>query len=82
MAALNQSRRHDDDEKIWLAEQHPSAGRRGRGGLGLLQWAEPQTDRGGEHGCGGNDPDQVPGGDDVDQDTAGQRADHKRRRAP
>ena len=82
MAALNQRRGRDDGEKTGIAQQRARAGQRRARGLGLVQRLQPEADEGAERRHPGNDPDQVFGGDEIDQQPAAQRADHEGRRPP
>ncbi len=82
MAALNEGRRHDDGEKTGVAQQ-------GAGPMVDIykrfwraQRLKAEADEGAKrcHRC--DDPDQVFGSDDIDQQPASQRACHERCRAP
>ena len=82
MAALDQRRGGDDGEKAGIAQQPRAAMRRRRRRLRTVQRLQPETDERAEHRHRRDHPDQVLGRDHVDQEPAGQRARHERRRAP
>ena len=83
VAALDQRRRQDDGEKAGVAQQRAAPGDAGRGGLCRPSSGEARGSRAAPSpAIAGNDPDQMPGCDEVDQQPACQRADDEGRRAP
>ena len=83
VAALNQRRADDDGEKAGITQQRARAVRRRRRRLRMVQPpARPRLASAPSPATDGDDPDQVPRRDDVDQEPAGQRADDEGRRPP
>ena len=82
MAALDQRRRHDDGEKAAVAQQRARAAGARAGRPGVVQRLQREAGQRPERGRAGDDPDQVSGGDEVDQQPADQRADDEGGRAP
>ena len=82
VAALDQRRRCDDGEKAGIAQQRRAAVRRRRGRLWAVQRLQPEAGQRAEQRHRRDHPDQMLGRDHVDQQPAGQRAHHERRRAP
>ena len=82
VAALNQRRRHDDRQETGIAQQGAGAVVRGRGGRWMAERLKSEADERPEPRHRRDHPDQMLGRDDIDQQPAGQRAHHERRRAP
>ena len=82
VAALDQRRRHDDGEKAAVAQQRARAA----GDRGGPSWCRPAAAARGwparRARRAGDDPDQVSGGDHVEQHAADQRAEPRRRPSP
>ena len=82
MAALDQRRRHDNSDKAAVAQQRACAAGARAGGPGVVQ--RLQREAGQRPECGGacDDPDQISGGDQVEQRPADQCAEDEGGRTP